>query len=84
MRQHSAKVDFVPQVIIAAIEQNLKQYIMIDKQLSEQLTDPLIKSIARGCKNISDHTYLVSEYGLDEYLAKSVYAIVTTIINSQQ
>jgi hypothetical protein len=60
----------VPNTLINSVEQNLKQYVSIDKRLAEQLNDTIIKSIARCCKDITSYNYLINEYGFDDYLAK--------------
>lgn len=70
---------FVPEVLVVAIEQNLRKYASIDVSLSEQLTHEVIKSIARRCKNIESAEKLSTQYGLEVKFARSVYNIVTAL-----
>lgn len=80
MKQKEATLKFVPEIIVDTIEKNLTRYASIDASLAAKLTEQIIQSIARCCKDLEDYRQICDQYGLQEHQAQSVFAIITAVI----
>ena len=80
---HTAKEHiYVNENIILLIEESLFSYASLDTSgcLSQQLTDEIIRSISRNCKDISNAEDLIKIYSLEKKVAESVFAVLNTVL----
>jgi hypothetical protein len=75
---------FVPDDIVLLVEEGLSSYVSLDETgcLSQQLTSEVIKSLAKSCRNFSTSDELGNFYSLKPCVAQSVFAVISTILSS--